>query len=215
MCLGWVGGGCILSWRQTCTQLNTQSCIRLCGETNPVTVSGNLSALTCYTPDFTETVGLVTKKICVCVFVLLFICKRHVAPITGMSYQWLSTALTIPGLWMQVHWIHTLSCFHDFMCKRVFFFLRFYCPQHNPSCHIIISSNYSRRTKVRNEKQSHQVVKWLQPGTFMISASAYHWGVSKQCWHCLWHAALEQYDTFTDISFNLSLSANLASCAAR
>lgn len=91
----------------------------------------------------------------------------------------------------------------------------FYCPQHNPSLYIIISRNYDRCTKVRNEKQSHQVVKRLQPGTFMISAPAYHWGVSKQCWHCLWHAALEQYDTFTDISFNLSPSANLASCAAR
>lgn len=72
-----VGGG-------GCTQLNTlqhtQSSIRLYGETNPVTVSGDLSALTCYTLDFTETVGLVTKKEKNCVFVLLFICKWHVAP---------------------------------------------------------------------------------------------------------------------------------------
>lgn len=59
--------GCILSQRETHRQLNTlqhtQSRIRLSGETNPVTVSGNLFVLTHYNLDFTETVTLVTKSV--------------------------------------------------------------------------------------------------------------------------------------------------------
>lgn len=53
------GGGFVLSHRQTRTQLHTlqhtQSCIRLYGETNPVTVSGNVSALARCNLDFAET----------------------------------------------------------------------------------------------------------------------------------------------------------------
>lgn len=58
VCLGLVGVVAFLVRGK-----HTQSCIRLSGETNPVTVSGNLSALMRYNLDFTETVTLVTKSV--------------------------------------------------------------------------------------------------------------------------------------------------------
>lgn len=104
MCV-WGGWGWLHSQSEANTHTaktlqHTQSCIRLYGETNPVTVSGNLSALTRYNLDYAKTDALVTQSVFFFVAFPLFslslsfyfIYKWHAAPVTGNSYQWLSKA---------------------------------------------------------------------------------------------------------------------------
>lgn len=130
----------------------------------------------------------------------------------SLSYQWLSKDPQLEPYLASgykcigyTHWVASVILCVEELC----FFLILLSPT-SPFPSYDYQQQFSRCTKVRNEKQSHQVVKRLQPGTFMISASAYHWGVIKQCWHCLWHADSEQYDTFTDIAFNLSTVSQLS-----
>jgi len=68
---------------------HTQSCIRLCGEANPVTVSGNLSLLASCNLGSAETESPLSLSL-FSVSVLIFYLNRHTVLVTGILYQCLT-----------------------------------------------------------------------------------------------------------------------------
>lgn len=95
-----LGDACILSHRQTHKLQHIQSCIRLYGETNPVTVSGNVSAPARCNLDSAEGESPRLQNQCFLVCSLFFclplffyfIYKWHTVLVTGLPYQWLTRA---------------------------------------------------------------------------------------------------------------------------
>lgn len=95
-----LGDACILSHRQTHKLQHIQSCIRLYGETNPVTVSGNVSAPARCNLDSAEGESPRLQNQCFLVSSLFFclplffyfIYKWHTVLVTGLPYQWLTRA---------------------------------------------------------------------------------------------------------------------------